>query len=34
MLNHDKFSVTLYHYDTMFQVSNLENINLQTVKRG
>ena len=34
MFYHDKFSVTLYHYDTMFQVSNLENINLQTVIRG
>ena len=34
LLYHDKYSVTLYPYDTMFQVSNLENINLQTVKRG
>lgn len=34
MLYHDKYSVTLYPYDTMFHVSNLENINLQTVKLG
>ena len=34
MLYHDKYSITLYPYDTMFLVLNLENINLQTVKCG